>query len=128
MAVVLWGVFWLGDKASAWLFDFARPQVELIYGMKTGENPWLLSILLLILIGPAEEIFWRGYVQNALSKRWSPNVGFIVTTLVYALVHRARGSHALGNGTRHRLRIARTAPINNSSFHVCKFLSFNDFI
>lgn len=62
-------------------------QVELIYGMKTGENPWLLSILLLILIGPAEEIFWRGYVQNALSKRWSPNVGFIVTTLVYALVH-----------------------------------------
>ena len=37
--------------------------------------------------GPAEEIFWRGYVQNALSKRWSPNVGFIVTTLVYALVH-----------------------------------------
>ena len=48
LAVVLWGVFWLGDKASAWLFDFARPQVELIYGMKTGENPWLLSILLLI--------------------------------------------------------------------------------
>ena len=87
LAVVLWGVFWLGDKASAWLFDFARPQVELIYGMKNGENPWLLSILLLILIGPAEEIFWRGYVQNALSKRWSPNVGFIVTTLVYALVH-----------------------------------------
>lgn len=87
LAVVLWGVFWLGDKVSAWLFDFARPQVELIYGMKTGENPWLLSILLLILIGPAEEIFWRGYVQNALSKRWSPNVGFIVTTLVYALVH-----------------------------------------
>ena len=87
LAVVLWGVFWLGDKASAWLFDFARPQVELIYGMKSGENPWLLSILLLILIGPAEEIFWRGYVQNALSKRWSPNVGFIVTTLVYALVH-----------------------------------------
>ena len=25
-------------------------------------------------------------MQNAL-KRWSPNVGFIVTTLVYALVH-----------------------------------------
>ncbi len=39
------------------------------------------------MIGPAEEIFWRGYVQNALSKRWNPNTGFIVTTLVYALVH-----------------------------------------
>ena len=40
----------------------------------------------------------------------------------------ARGGHALGNGTCHCLRIARTAPVNNSSFHVCKFLSFNDFI
>ena len=87
IAVALWMIFWVGDKVSTWMFDFARPQVELIYGMKTGENPWLLSILLLILIGPAEEIFWRGYVQNALSKRWSPNVGFIVATLVYALVH-----------------------------------------
>ncbi len=87
LAAVLWGGFWVGEKASAWLFDFARPQVELIYGMKTGESPWLLSILLLILIGPAEEIFWRGYVQNAFSKRWNPNVGFIVTTLIYALVH-----------------------------------------
>ena len=55
--------------------------------MKEGESPWLLAALMLVLIGPAEEIFWRGYVQNALSKRWSPNVGFIVTTLVYALVH-----------------------------------------
>ena len=84
LAVVLWGVFWVGDKASAWLFDFARPQVELIYGMKTGENPWLLSILLLILIGPAEEIFWRGYVQNALSKRWNPNTGSHLVVQLYA--------------------------------------------
>ena len=38
------------------------------------------------------------------------------------------GFVALGNGLRHRLRIARTTPINNSSFHFRKFLSFNDFI
>ena len=87
IAVALWMIFWVGDKVSTWMFDFARPQVDSIYGMKEGESPWLLAALMLVLIGPAEEIFWRGYVQNALSKRWSPNVGFIVTTLVYALVH-----------------------------------------
>ena len=87
IAVALWGVFWLGDKFSQLLFDFARPQVDTIYGMKDGESPWLLTALLLFLIGPAEEIFWRGYVQQALSQRWNPNVGFVVTTLVYALVH-----------------------------------------
>ena len=34
IAVALWGIFWTGDKVSTWLFDFARPQVNLIYGMK----------------------------------------------------------------------------------------------
>lgn len=89
IAAALWGIFWAGDKVSSWLFDFARPQVDLIYGMKEGESLWLLSLLMLVLIGPAEEIFWRGYVQRTLSARWSPDAGFAVTTLVYALVHAA---------------------------------------
>ena len=62
IAVALWGIFWLGDKVSSFLFDFARPQVDTIYGMKAGESPWVLSLLMLFLIGPAEEVFWRGYV------------------------------------------------------------------
>ena len=53
IAAMLWGIFWTGDKVSSWLFDFARPQVNLIYGMKEGESPWLLSVLMLFLLGPA---------------------------------------------------------------------------
>ena len=87
IAVALWGIFWLGDKVSQLMFDFARPQVDTIYGMKEGESPWLLTALMLFLIGPAEEIFWRGYVQENFSKRWNPNISFVVTTLIYALVH-----------------------------------------
>ena len=87
IAVALWCPFWIGDKVAAWMFDFARPQVDTIYGMKEGESPWLLTALMLFLIGPAEEIFWRGYVQRTLSERWSPNAGFLVTTAIYALVH-----------------------------------------
>ena len=87
IAVALWGIFWMGDKISQIIFNFARPQVDLIYGMKEGESPWLLTILMLFLIGPAEEIFWRGYVQKTLQNKWSPNIGFCVTTAIYALVH-----------------------------------------
>lgn len=87
IAAVLWGIFWMGNKVSSWLFDFARPQVNLIYGMKEGESPWLLSVLMLFLIGPAEEIFWRGYVQRSLSQRWNSDKSFLVTTALYALVH-----------------------------------------
>ena len=36
---------------------------------------------------PAEEIFWRGYIQKSLSSKWTPTIGFIITTLVYSLVH-----------------------------------------
>ena len=87
LAAALWGIFWVGDKLSSLMFDFARPQVNLIYGMKEGENPWVLTFLMLFIIGPAEEIFWRAYIQKNFSKRWNPNIGFIVTTLVYSLVH-----------------------------------------
>lgn len=87
IAVGLWSVFWIGDKLSSLLFDFARPQVDSIYSMKEGESPWLLTMLMLFLIGPAEEIYWRGYIQRKLSEKWNPNKGFIVTTLIYALVH-----------------------------------------
>ena len=87
LAAMMWVVFWLGDLLSSLMLDFARPQVDSIYGMKDGENPWILSVLLLLIIGPAEEIFWRGYIQKSLSEKWNPNIGFIVTTLIYSLVH-----------------------------------------
>lgn len=99
IAVVLWGVFWLGDKLSQVLFPtFARNQVDGIYGMKEGENGLLLSLLLLFIIGPAEEIFWRGFVQRNLASHLSEchikdlSIGvtclaFIIVTLIYALVH-----------------------------------------
>lgn len=87
IATVLWGVFWVGDKVSSWLFDFARGQVDAIYGIRDGASPWLLSALLLLLTGPSEEIFWRGYVQRTLSSRLGASAGFVVATALYASVH-----------------------------------------
>ena len=87
LAAVLWGVFWVGDRLSSLMFDFARPQVDMIYSMKDCSNPWVLTALMLLIIGPAEEIFWRGYLQKSFSKRCNPNIVFVVTTLMYSLVH-----------------------------------------
>lgn len=91
LAFALWGIFWVGDKVSAWLFDFARPQVDSVYSMKAGLPSAVIAILLIFLIGPAEELFWRGYVQRTLGRlfrgKHSADHAFIFTTAVYALVH-----------------------------------------
>lgn len=90
IAAALWGVFWVGDRLSSLMFDFARPQVDGIYGLK--QDPWMgpcgISLLLLLLIGPAEELFWRGYVQRSLEEVWGKRFpAFVVTAIVYALIH-----------------------------------------
>lgn len=87
IAVVLWGVFWVGDKVSQLLFSFARPQVDLIYGMKEGQNGLLISLALLFIIGPAEELFWRGFVQRNLRKGLSANSAWLLGTFFYTIVH-----------------------------------------
>lgn len=50
IAIFLWGAFWIGDKASAWLFDFARPEVDSIYSMKTGMPPAVIAALVAGLV------------------------------------------------------------------------------
>ncbi|MBR4809034.1 MAG: CPBP family intramembrane metalloprotease [Bacteroidales bacterium] len=87
IAFALWGIFWIGDKLSAAWFDFARPEVDAVYSMKEGLPSWAIAVLLLFLIGPAEELFWRGYVQRTLGGRIGPTLALIVTALIYALVH-----------------------------------------
>ena len=87
LAAALWGVFWVGDKLSSLMFGFARGQVDSIYGMKTGIQPWIIALLLLFIIGPAEELFWRGFVQQQLSLHWGENWGFVVATAIYTLIH-----------------------------------------
>lgn len=86
-AVVLYGVFYLGDYFSKLLFDFAKDQVANIYLLKEGENEWCLGLLLILLVGPAEEIFWRGYVQRTLESICGAWVALVVTGLIYTLVH-----------------------------------------
>ena len=87
-ACALWVIFYIGNEVSQILFDFARPQVKDVYAMKDGQNPIILTLALLFWIGPAEEIFWRGYVQQTLREK---NIGemkaFIITTIIYAAVH-----------------------------------------
>lgn len=86
-AAVLYGVFYLGEYFSGLLFGFAREQVDGIYALKDGQNKLLIALGLIFIMGPAEEIFWRGYVQQNFINKYGEWKGFIFATLIYALVH-----------------------------------------
>lgn len=95
LAALLWCVFWVGDKVACWMFPFAEGEIGSIYSMKDGTSPWLIGPLLLLVIGPAEEIFWRGFVQRQFSLKMNSTWAFVLTTAIYALVHIWAGNFML---------------------------------
>ncbi len=86
-AAILYVVFYAGNYFSKLLFSFAESQVGGIYSNKDQADYVIISLLLLFWIGPAEEIFWRGFVQHNLNKEYGVVKGLIFSSLVYALVH-----------------------------------------
>jgi len=85
-AAVLYLIFYGGDYVSKLVLSFADKQVVNIYSNKALLDPSIIVILLLI-IGPAEEIFWRGYVQDTLQEKFGDNAGWIIASVIYGAVH-----------------------------------------
>lgn len=86
-AAFLYAVFFVGHFLATRILPFAAGQIGSIYGVKGGTSPMVIALLLLLIIGPAEEIFWRGFVQRRLCGRHGAMAGWILATTVYALVH-----------------------------------------
>lgn len=86
-AGILYLVFFAGNYFSNLLFNFASHQIENIYATKNQADKIFIGLALLLWIGPAEEIFWRGFAQHNLSLKFGDTKGFIITTIIYAFVH-----------------------------------------
>lgn len=86
-ALVLYLMFFAGHRIAAAILPFASKQVALVYRTRSQADLWLIGVLLAAWVGPAEEIFWRGYVQRRCGQRFGPFAGLIVTAAIYTLVH-----------------------------------------
>ena len=86
-AVALWLVFWAGKAIANQIFPFADGQIGAIYDKSDGMSLWGIFLLLLTVTGPAEEIFWRGFLQKQLTGRFGHLQGWALATAAYALVH-----------------------------------------
>ncbi len=86
-AVALYALFCLGKWVSDLLLSFSGDQVSSIYARGDGTSPWTISLLLLTITGPCEEIFWRGFLQRRLQLHLGGFPGWACATAAYALVH-----------------------------------------
>ena len=79
-AGVLYGVFWAGNAVLRRCLPAVAAQVENLYDVRSVRRPARLPIAaVLLVVGPCEELFWRGLVQE--------RAGFLLALAGYAAVH-----------------------------------------
>jgi len=86
-AIVLYGVFFLGNGLIRQVLSFGENEIGRIYGIREGYSPVLIALWLFFWIGPAEEIFWRGFLQRRLGEKLGETKGYVLASCLYGLGH-----------------------------------------
>ena len=94
-AGLLYGLFWLAKITSPLILTSAPEKIKAIYAFKEGASSWRIALLMLLVIGPGEEFFWRGTIQRLLGNLFSPLSGYLLATLIYTMVHLTTGNPLL---------------------------------
>ena len=91
-ALALWVVFWAGGQLADVILPFASEGVDDVYEFKVGQSPLLVGALQVLVISPAEELYWRGLVQSTFQGRWGVRRGWLAGTAAYGGVHLLTGN------------------------------------
>jgi membrane protease YdiL (CAAX protease family) len=91
-AAALYGVFALGRAVALRIFPFAEAGIGNVYALRAGVPLIRVVLLIALVIGPGEEIFWRGFFQEHAGATTGRTHGFVLATLLYAAVHLASGN------------------------------------
>jgi membrane protease YdiL (CAAX protease family) len=91
-AAALYAVFAAGRIAALRLLPFAGPGIGNVYALKAGVPVLRVVLLIGLVIGPGEELFWRGFFQERTAATTRPLFGFLLTAMLYTAVHLASGN------------------------------------
>ena len=83
---LLYGLFWAGYSLFEILNLPLVNQVEKLYGRFSPSFIWHYIVLILIIV-PGEEVFWRGFIQKRLMKLTTVKLSIILSSLLYSSVH-----------------------------------------
>ena len=94
-AAALYGTFKLGDRFARRFVPGGDAQIRDIYSLRELAPREETAARLVAIIGPAEELFWRGLVQEALMRRYGRWTGAAMAALAYSAVHVTTGNFTL---------------------------------
>ena len=94
-AGALYAVFGVGDRLARRILPAGGREIEEIYALRGTRPATEIAARLATVIGPAEEMFWRGMVQGVLMPRIGRWRGAAVANAAYASVHLATGNLTL---------------------------------
>jgi membrane protease YdiL (CAAX protease family) len=94
-AATLYATFRVGDAFARRFVPSGDAEIREIYALRTLRPKPEIATRLAIVIGPAEELFWRGLVQQALMARFGRWAGSALAAMAYGGVHVVTGNFTL---------------------------------
>jgi membrane protease YdiL (CAAX protease family) len=94
-AAALYATFKVGDAFARRFIPGGDAQIQDIYALRTIRSRPEIAARLATVIAPAEELFWRGLVQEALMGRFGRWRGATLAAMAYGGVHVVTGNFTL---------------------------------
>jgi uncharacterized protein len=94
-AGLLYGLFQAGDRLARRLLPQGGQQIGEMYELRNLRPAGEIAARLALVIGPAEELFWRGFVQRRLQRSASRWPGAALAAVAYGGAHLSTGNLTL---------------------------------
>lgn len=86
-AAALYGIFEVGDRLARRIMPAGEREIAGIYALRRAAPQAAIATALAVVIGPGEELFWRGLVQRSLHRRFGRVGGWLAASSIYGAMH-----------------------------------------
>jgi membrane protease YdiL (CAAX protease family) len=87
IAAGLYMIFSLGDRAARAVMPKGGDEIGDVYELRSLEPAVRIAARLMGVVGPAEELYWRGLVQKRLGERRGPAASLALGAAAYTGAH-----------------------------------------
>ena len=91
----LYAIFQVGDRMARRFMPAGAEEIASVYELRGKAPTPLITVLLVSVIAPSEELFWRGMVQRAFMEKFGSARGTLAASAAYGGIHLVTGNLTL---------------------------------